>query len=301
MLTRSGHLKAGLSSVLYFPLWYIVVKGFGKILRSPQHWEVHFTEPGVSALLPVCIVAHPCVIVRLPAATTQIHFIEVTNTFQTIKQICITSKTSKTLKGKFSFGALIKLIKPEDSGQKGFFRCKDDCNLLQNVRQDSIFHFLRWVKHLRGHESHSTTIKMDVWWTEQHNMIPTITICSSQISRLTATGIYTIWDTPAATGVISYQHVMSHWGWLHSKACVHTSKKTTAYLKNRGWCVMLLSCSTFLLSLWSCSILCFCSSAPSVFPSSKSLDRKDKRREFRIRDEKNLVLLRCSHCPWVLV
>lgn len=39
---------------------------------------------------------------------------------------------------------------------------------------------------------------------------------------------------------------------------------------------MLLSCSTFLLSLWSCSILCFCSSAPSVFPSSNSLDREDK-------------------------
>lgn len=56
----------------------------------------------------------------------------------------------------------------------------------------------------------------------------------------------------------------------------HKDSKTAAYLKKRGWCVMLLSCSTFLLSLWSCSILCFCSSAPSVFPSSNSLDREDK-------------------------
>lgn len=46
---------------------------------------------------------------------------------------------------------------------------------------------------------------------------------------------------------------------------------SATYWKKRGWCFMLLSCSTRRLSLCSCSILCFCSSAPSVSPSSSSL------------------------------
>lgn len=76
---------------------------------------------------------------------------------------------------------------------------------------------------------------------------------------------------------LSGQHMQTLWLIAHNGT--HTTKKNITYLKKRGWCVMLLSCSTFLLSLWSCSILCFCSSAPSVFPSSKSLDRKDKKSE----------------------
>lgn len=43
------------------------------------------------------------------------------------------------------------------------------------------------------------------------------------------------------------------------------------YWKKRGWCVMLLSCSSRRRSLCSCSIRCLCSSAPSVSPSSSSL------------------------------
>lgn len=66
-----------------------------------------------------------------------------------------------------------------------------------------------------------------------------------------------------------------------------------AYLKKRGWCVMLLSCSTFLLSLWSCSILCFCSSAPSMFPSSSSLEEVWTSQCYWL--ECGLTALTCTH------
>lgn len=42
-------------------------------------------------------------------------------------------------------------------------------------------------------------------------------------------------------------------------------------LKNRGWCSKLFSSKTRLRSLCSCSIRCFCTSASSMFPSSRSL------------------------------
>lgn len=50
---------------LYFPLLCFT----GSIQRSPQHWEVNFTEARLSAQIPVCIVAHPGIIVGLPADT----------------------------------------------------------------------------------------------------------------------------------------------------------------------------------------------------------------------------------------
>lgn len=42
-------------------------------------------------------------------------------------------------------------------------------------------------------------------------------------------------------------------------------------LKNRGWCSKLFSSKTRRRSLCSCSIRCFCTSASSMFPSSRSL------------------------------
>lgn len=53
-----------------------------------------------------------------------------------------------------------------------------------------------------------------------------------------------------------------------------TTDKSFGYLKNLGWCVALLSSSALRLSLCSCSILCFCSSAASRLPSSSSLRGK---------------------------
>lgn len=47
-------------------------------------------------------------------------------------------------------------------------------------------------------------------------------------------------------------------------------------LKNRGWCSKLFSSKTRRLSLCSCSILCFCTSASSMFPSSRSLGIEGK-------------------------
>lgn len=48
-------------------------------------------------------------------------------------------------------------------------------------------------------------------------------------------------------------------------------------LKNRGWCSKLFSSKTRRLSLCSCSILCFCTSASSMFPSSRSLGIEGER------------------------
>lgn len=49
------------------------------------------------------------------------------------------------------------------------------------------------------------------------------------------------------------------------------------YLKNLGWCVTLFSSRTLRLSLCISSILCFCSSAASRFPSSSSLPARHRR------------------------
>lgn len=43
------------------------------------------------------------------------------------------------------------------------------------------------------------------------------------------------------------------------------------HLKNRGWCSTPFSSKVRRLSLCSCSILCFCISASSTFPSSRNL------------------------------
>lgn len=58
---------------------------------------------------------------------------------------------------------------------------------------------------------------------------------------------------------------------LYTTAWQTNKSECWGYLKNLGWCVMLLSSITLRLSLCSCSILCFCSSAPSSLPSSSSL------------------------------
>lgn len=61
------------------------------------------------------------------------------------------------------------------------------------------------------------------------------------------------------------------WQVLQPRPQSDSARTSATYWKKRGWCVMLLSCSTRRRSLCCCSILCFCSSAPSVSPSSSSL------------------------------
>lgn len=128
------------------------------------------------------------------------------------------------------------------------------------------------------------------------------TVHSSEVCRLTDT--YTTWKHRGCCGGDLCSHATDQ---VHGKThantvsgCTqrhkHSINKTAAYLKKRGWCVMLLSCSTFLLSLWSCSILCFCSSAPSVFPSSNSLDKKQTNKQTQqewvgIGNSRNLVMM----------
>lgn len=64
------------------------------------------------------------------------------------------------------------------------------------------------------------------------------------------------------------------------------------HLKNRGWCSTLFSSKTRRLSLCSCSILCFCVSASSTFPSSRNLRRGGRNRGTECRGNVATSLLK---------
>lgn len=69
------------------------------------------------------------------------------------------------------------------------------------------------------------------------------------------------WDTKAAVLTIPSALII----------IAQITFRVIKYLKNLGWCSILFSSRIFRRSLWSCSILCFCSSAASIFPSSSNL------------------------------
>lgn len=69
------------------------------------------------------------------------------------------------------------------------------------------------------------------------------------------------------------------WHTQHSSIFVF---RRDTYLKNRGECVMLFSCRTLLLSLWRTSILSFCSSAPTISPSSSNLTKRSSQQHTKL-------------------
>lgn len=85
--------------------------------------------------------------------------------------------------------------------------------------------------------------------------------------------------------------------WTRSITCWHhLSTKNLlnpgTNLKNRGWCSTWFSSKTRRLSLCSCSILCFCISASSKFPSSRNLRHwgKKKRKGYEFKKTKQSLL-----------
>lgn len=64
------------------------------------------------------------------------------------------------------------------------------------------------------------------------------------------------------------------------------------HLKNRGWCSTLFSSKTRRLSLCSCSILCFCTSASSTFPSSRNLRRGGRNKGTQLHGNVATLLLK---------